>query len=167
MRCPIITTSSCPPESSERRAMQPSDFFRIVRRQWHILVAVPLLCLAAAGAYVATAPTVYTAHTRLYVSMATGTSVNDSYQGGLAAQQRMASYSYIAGGTTVAERVIDDLGLTISPEELQKKITVVLPPATTLLDISVSAPSPRRRPTAISRRSSATDWTGPCGHQSS
>ena len=122
--------------------MHLSDFSGIARRRWRFLVAVPLVCLAVAGGYVASVPTTYTAHTRLYVSMATGTLVNDSYQGGLAAQQRMASYSYVAGGATVAERVINDLGLPLTPAELQQRIKVVLPPATTLLDISVTDSTP-------------------------
>jgi receptor protein-tyrosine kinase len=118
--------------------MALSDLYGVLRRRWLTMVALTLAALAVAAAYASTVPTTYTASTRLYVAMATGTSVNDSYQGGLAAQQRIASYSYVAEGPTVARRVIDDLGLRTSPQELQQRVTVTFPPATTLLEISVT-----------------------------
>jgi receptor protein-tyrosine kinase len=124
--------------------MHLSDLCDVIIRRWRMLLVVLLVCLAAAGGYAATVPTTYTASTRIYVSMATGTSVADSYKGGLAAQQRIASYSYIAGGATVAQRVIDDVGLAMTPSELQSKIKVTFPPATSLLDIAVTDPSPDR-----------------------
>ncbi len=71
--------------------MALSDYLGIVRRRWHIILATALACAALAWAYTSTIPTVYVSTTRMYVSMATGTSVNDSYQGGLAAQQRITS----------------------------------------------------------------------------
>ncbi|SUE16995.1 protein-tyrosine kinase, C-terminal [Rhodococcus gordoniae] len=122
--------------------MALSDYLGIVRRRWHIILATALACAALAWAYTSTIPTVYVSTTRMYVSMATGTSVNDSYQGGLAAQQRITSYPYVATGATVAERVVDRLGSTISPSELQGKVSATFPPATTLLEISVTDSTP-------------------------
>ncbi|MDM7486857.1 Wzz/FepE/Etk N-terminal domain-containing protein [Rhodococcus sp. CSLK01-03] len=133
--------------------MALSDYTGIVRRRWLIVVATVLACTALAWAYASTIPTVYVSTTRMYVSMATGTSVNDSYQGGLAAQQRITSYPYVATGATVAERVVDRLGLTMSPGELQGKVSATFPPATTLLDISVTDSTPegaRRLSRAVS-----------------
>ncbi|TQM43103.1 polysaccharide biosynthesis tyrosine autokinase [Pseudonocardia cypriaca] len=122
--------------------MSLSDIGRIVLRRWLIVLATILACTGLAAAYVWSIPTTYTATTRLYVSMATGTSVNDSYQGGLASQQRITSYSHVAGGVAVAERVIADLGLPTSPQELQSKISVTFPPASALLDVAVTDSSP-------------------------
>jgi receptor protein-tyrosine kinase len=122
--------------------MSLSDIGRIVLRRWLIVLVTTLACVGLAVAYVWSVPTTYTASTRLYVSMATGTSVNDSYQGGLASQQRVTSYSHVAGGATVAERVIADLGLPTTPEELQSRISVTFPPASALLDIAVTDSSP-------------------------
>ncbi|MDH6676188.1 capsular polysaccharide biosynthesis protein [Rhodococcus sp. LBL1] len=122
--------------------MALSDYLGVVRRRWMIVVATAVACLAIAAAYAASIPTTYAATSRLFVSMATGTSVNDSYQGGLASQLRITSYPYVATGPTVAERVIQRLGLDISPAELQSRITTSFPPATTLLDISVTDSTP-------------------------
>ncbi|MEU0876164.1 Wzz/FepE/Etk N-terminal domain-containing protein [Nocardia brasiliensis] len=115
------------------------DYWHIVRRRWVIIVAAVMVCLAAAGAYASTLPTTYLAASSMYVSMATGTSVNDSYQGGLAAQQRVRSYLDLATSATVAKRVIDDLGLQMSVGEVQSKIKAFSPPATTNLVITVES----------------------------
>ncbi len=122
--------------------MSLSDIGRLVLRRWLIAVVTALACVGVTAAYAFSLPTTYTATTRLYVSMATGTSVNDSYQGGLAAQQRVTSYSHVAGGATVAERVVDDLDPPTTPGELQSKISVTFPPASALLDISVTDSTP-------------------------
>ncbi|MFD3701810.1 Wzz/FepE/Etk N-terminal domain-containing protein [Nocardia sp. NPDC058658] len=118
------------------------DIWRIVRQRWLLIVAVALVCTAASAAYAQTMPTTYSATSSMYVSMATGTSVNDSYQGGLAAQQRVRSYLDLATSTTVAARVVDDQGLRITPEQMRAKITVSSPPATTVIIIAVQDSTP-------------------------
>ncbi|MFJ4657374.1 Wzz/FepE/Etk N-terminal domain-containing protein [Nocardia sp. NPDC088792] len=113
------------------------DFWHLFRRRWPIVVAAVLVCTAAGVAYARTLPTVYTASSSVYVSMATGTSVNDSYQGGLAAQQRVRTYVDLATSVTVATYVHDQLGLSESVNDLRGRITAVAPPATTIIVISV------------------------------
>ena len=105
------------------------DYLYIARRRWLIVVATVILGVAIAAGYTSTIPTTYEASSRVYVTMATGTSVNDSYQGGLAAQQRVTSYVNIVTSSTVAERVIKELGLSMSVPELQSKIKATFPPA--------------------------------------
>lgn len=117
------------------------DYWHIARRRWVIIVAVVVLCLGASAGYLSTLPTTYVATSSMYVSMATGTSVNDSYQGGLAAQQRVRSYLDLATSATVAKRVIDDLGLKMSVGEVQSKIKAFSPPATTNIIITVQSSS--------------------------
>ncbi|WP_280386541.1 Wzz/FepE/Etk N-terminal domain-containing protein [Nocardia wallacei] len=113
------------------------DFWHIVRRRWLTLLAVLVLCAAVAFGYAQSQPVSYTASSTCYVSMATGTSVNDSYQGGLAAQQRVRSYLDLASSETVAQRVKDQLGLSMSTAELRGRIAASSPPATMIIAISV------------------------------
>ncbi|ORI13495.1 protein tyrosine kinase [Rhodococcus sp. 1168] len=103
-----------------------------------IIVACTLLCPLAILGYSASQPTTYQSSSRLYVTMATGTSVNDVYQGGLAAQQRVTSYVNLVNSSNVAQRVIDALSLPLTVGELQSKIHASFPPATALLDITVT-----------------------------
>lgn len=118
--------------------MRLIDYWHIARRRWILIGAITLLCVAGAAGYSSMQPTTYQATSRLYVTMATGTSVNDVYQGGLAAQQRVTSYVNLAASSNVAQRVIDQLGLSMSPGELQGKIKASFPPATALLDVTVT-----------------------------
>ncbi|MBB5917231.1 receptor protein-tyrosine kinase [Nocardia transvalensis] len=119
--------------------MGVTDIWRIVRRRWPILLAGLVLCSVAAYGYSKTQPVVYTASSTCYVSMATGTSVNDSYQGGMAAQQRMRSYVALVGSETVAQRVKDQLGLSASTGDLRGRISADSPPATTIIVVSARA----------------------------
>jgi receptor protein-tyrosine kinase len=120
------------------------DIWHIVRRRW-VLIAVIALTVTAAAVWNASSRAVtYVSSSTMYVSMATGTSVNDSYQGGLAAQQRVRSYLELATSVAVAERVVHDQGLTDSADEFRGRITASSPPATTILEIAVSAPTPQR-----------------------
>jgi receptor protein-tyrosine kinase len=114
-----------------------TDFWHLARRRWLIVIATFVLCVAASYGYLKTLPVTYTASSTCYVSMATGTSVNDSYQGGLAAQQRVRSYLDLVTSEIVAQRVKDQLGLAVSANELRGRISAVSPPATTILVISV------------------------------
>ncbi|WP_328400052.1 protein tyrosine kinase [Nocardia sp. NBC_00403] len=120
------------------------DYWHIARRRWLIIASVLLLCVLAAVGYAQSLPTTYVASSSMYVTMATGTSVNDSYQGGLAAQQRVRSYVDLANSATLAKRTIDDLGLKMSIGDLQGKIAATSPPATTMINVSVTDSTPTR-----------------------
>ncbi|MGV9409653.1 Wzz/FepE/Etk N-terminal domain-containing protein [Nocardia sp. NPDC003693] len=117
------------------------DYARVGRRRWGVIVVALLLGLLGSIGYLRTAEVTYTASSSVYVSMATGTSVNDSYQGGLAAQQRVRSYLELATSTKVLDRVIGQLGLKGSAEELRQRVTVASPPATAMLRVTVTAPT--------------------------
>ncbi|MGX1773976.1 Wzz/FepE/Etk N-terminal domain-containing protein [Nocardia brasiliensis] len=117
------------------------EYWRVLRRRWIVVAAAVLVCLLAAAGYAQTIPVTYKASSSMYVSMSTGTSVNDSYQGGLAAQQRVRSYLDLLTSATVAQRVIDDRGLRSSVGELRSRISASSPPATAVLVATVSAPA--------------------------
>jgi|GEM_PF-6667143 len=119
--------------------MGVTEVWQLIRRRWPILVAGMLIGVVVSYGYLKTLPTTYTASSTCYVSMATGTSVNDSYQGGLAAQERVRSYLELADSQTVAQKVRDQLGLPISAQTLRGRITATSPPATTLIVVSVTS----------------------------
>lgn len=118
--------------------MELPDYLRLLRRYWAVLLAGVALGVGLAAYQVESTPTTYTATSTLYVSMATGTSVADSYQGGLAAQQRVRSYLELITSDHVVDRVIGQLGLNLDREELRAAITADTPPATSLLRVSVT-----------------------------
>ncbi|RMI32187.1 Wzz/FepE/Etk N-terminal domain-containing protein [Nocardia stercoris] len=116
--------------------MSLSDIVRLIRRRWPIVAVALVLCVVASYGYLKTLPKTYTATSTCYVKMATGTSVNDSYQGGMAAQQRVRSYLDIAQSETVAQRVKDQLGLHDSVDGVRGRISAASPPASMLISIS-------------------------------
>ncbi|GGL02093.1 hypothetical protein GCM10011588_16090 [Nocardia jinanensis] len=122
--------------------MELPDYLRLLRRYWAVLLAGVALGVGLAAYQVESTPTTYTATSTLYVSMATGTSVADSYQGGLAAQQRVRSYLELITSDHVVDRVIGQLGLNLDREELRAAITADTPPATSLLRVSVTDEDP-------------------------
>ncbi|MFC8041998.1 protein tyrosine kinase [Nocardia sp. NPDC057353] len=115
-----------------------SDYLAIVRRRWAVLLVGLVLGIALAAFSAQSTPKSYSATSTVYVSMATGTSVADSYQGGLAAQQRVRSYLELVGSDFVLDRVIGQLGLGLTRDELRGKVSVDSPPATSLLNITVT-----------------------------
>lgn len=118
--------------------MTSNEVLGIIRRQWVVLLVCLVLGGGAATVYAYMQPTTYIASARLYVTMSNGTSVTDSYQGGMAAQQRIASYATLATGPEVAQRVHDQLRLNVGPEMVQGTISASFPPATSLLDVAVT-----------------------------
>lgn len=124
--------------------MELPDYLRIARRRWPILLAGPALGIGLAAYQVQSSPQTYTASSSVYVSMATGTSVADSYQGGLAAQQRVRSYLELVTSDTVIDRVIGQLSLDSTREELAAQVSADSPPATTMLNVYVTDEDPER-----------------------
>ncbi|WP_280407026.1 protein tyrosine kinase [Nocardia carnea] len=118
--------------------MELPDYLRLVRRYWAVLLAGLALGVGVAAFQADSIPKTYTATSTMYVSMATGTSVADSYQGGLAAQQRVRSYLELVTSDRVVDRVIGQLGLDVDRETLRAAISADTPPATALLRVSVT-----------------------------
>ncbi|AYJ48170.1 Wzz/FepE/Etk N-terminal domain-containing protein [Rhodococcus sp. P1Y] len=117
------------------------DFVRILRRRWLIIAVSGVAGLVLAAGYNSTLSTTYTSTSRVYVSMATGTSVSDAYQGNMAAQQRVTSYVNLVTSSTVMEGVIKSLQLNTTPGQLQSEVSATFAPATVLIEISVNSPT--------------------------
>ncbi|MBY6537526.1 hypothetical protein HQ325_02465 [Rhodococcus sp. BP-349] len=118
------------------------DYVNIARRRWMTILAFVVLGTVAAAAYTSTLSYSYTSSSRLYVSMATGTSVSDAYQGNMAAQQRVTSYVNLVTSERVMAGVIEDLQLDTTPAALASTVTTSFAPATVLIGISVSDTTP-------------------------
>lgn len=124
--------------------MEIQDYLRILQARWKIIAITTVVAiLGALGASLLTTP-LYEASTRLFVSTSAGSSVNELYQGNLYSQQRVASYTKLLTGQTLAQRTIDKLGLTETPAELANQVKATSAPDTVLVDLRVQDPSPER-----------------------
>ncbi|WP_349536319.1 polysaccharide biosynthesis tyrosine autokinase [Rhodococcus rhodochrous] len=125
--------------------MEVHDYLRILQARWKIVAVTTVVAvLAALGASLLTTPQ-YEAKTRLFVSTASGASVQEIYQGNLFSQQRVTSYTELLEGTTLAQRTLDKLGLgEMSAVDLAGKVTASSTPDTVLIDTAVTDESPER-----------------------
>lgn len=124
--------------------MTLSDFIRVLRRSWMLIVSASLLgVLAASGATLAATPE-YTAGTSLFVSVQSGgTSPSELAQGNSAAQQKVTSYVAVVRSASVLQPVIDDLDLRHeSVASLAGRVKAASPVNSVLIDITVDAPDP-------------------------
>lgn len=121
--------------------MELRDYLRIARRRWRIIVGCTVVAVAIAALVTWRTTPEYTSSARLFVST-TQSNSSEAYQGSLFSEQRVASYASLVSQRELADRVIDRLGLRMSPEELTNRVTAKVVPETVLLEISVTDPSP-------------------------
>ncbi|GHJ58680.1 chromosome partitioning protein [Nocardioides sp. OK12] len=126
--------------------MELRDYLRILRRRWLLVALSTLIVVAAASAYTFTATPVYQSTARLFINAAGdgGETTAGAYQGGLFTQQRVSSYAELVSIDSLAEEVIDDLGLNLTAAELKSQVAATVSPQTVVLDVSAQDPSPTR-----------------------
>ncbi|WP_416417131.1 polysaccharide biosynthesis tyrosine autokinase [Paenarthrobacter aromaticivorans] len=122
--------------------MDLSDYLRLARRNWVLLVAATLLGLALGGAASLAARPTYTADTQLFVAIQSSGSVQELQQGNTFSQARVQSYVRTVTSPVVLQPAIDALGLQIAPEDLAGRIKASTDPNTVLINISASDNSP-------------------------
>lgn len=125
-----------------RASVDFQEYFRTIVRYRRSVAAVVLLAVAVAGLLTWRTTAQYASSTELYVSTTSGNDdVTAAYQGSLLSQQRVASYAKLLEGELVAERVIERLGLPMTPQELIGQIGAASTPGTVILTATVTDPS--------------------------
>lgn len=124
--------------------MNLQEFVKLLRSRWvTVCVTFAVVILGAVGYSLLTTP-LYQGSTRLFVSTSAGSSLSDAYQGNRFSQERVVSYSELLMGRTLAQRTIDKLGLDMSADELQEKVTASSKLDTVLINVDVLDSSPVR-----------------------
>jgi capsular exopolysaccharide synthesis family protein len=124
--------------------MELGDLVRALRARWWLLVGG--LVLGGATALAATLMTtpLYTASMQFFVSTRDSTSTAEAFQGSQFSQQRVTSYAHLLTGEELAARVVEQLNIAISPEQLAERVTATAVAQTVLIDVTVSDTSPQR-----------------------
>ena len=126
-----------------------AEYARVLRSRWRWVMWGILLALVATTVFLIVQPPLY--RTTATVFVRTPGDVSQVIDGGDSyAQGRAKTYAVLASGTNLSSRVIADLGLDITPDEMSRRIHAENPPGTAIIDLSVGAPSP-----AEARRTSA------------
>lgn len=121
--------------------MKLKDLLRIIRAN-AILVTLAAVFggLATVGASLLV-PSTYTAQSDLFVSVRTTGDPMQMQSASTFIQERMQTYVRMVDDRAVLEPVIEDLNLTVTPEELGERVTASSETGTVLISIEASADS--------------------------
>lgn len=123
--------------------MELSDYLRILRRRWTLIVVCVLVAVAGAAVVTMRMTPLYDSTARLFVTTPQ-TEGSDAYQGGLFSEQRVLSYADLITGEQISQRVIDRLKLDANANDLSEQLTSTVAPETVILEVTFTDPQPQR-----------------------
>lgn len=129
--------------------MDATRYLVMARRWWWLLIVGTVMAVGAYGIALrirdrrqgAPAPT-YSASATFFVSAQQASSGADAPQQGAGADRLTQSYAAIITGRGVAGRIVSALGLRISPEDVQSRISVRTPAGTQLIGVTAKGATP-------------------------
>ncbi|MGW4101272.1 Wzz/FepE/Etk N-terminal domain-containing protein [Mycobacterium sp. NPDC004974] len=116
----------------------------VLRRRWLVVAICSVMALVGMSAYNVTAHRQYTASTELFLRAPDVKTSAGAYQGDLFSRQRVQTYAKMFKSDDLAQRVIDRLKLTLSPQELVSQVSASTVKDTVLMVVSVTDASPER-----------------------
>ncbi|MDF0530643.1 Wzz/FepE/Etk N-terminal domain-containing protein [Tsukamurella sp. 8F] len=138
--------------------MELTSVWKVIRARWRIVVAGILLgIIGAIGATLLMTPK-HESTARVLIGTCGEGSIDQSYQCGMYAQQRTSSYVSLVDSDMLAGRVIGDLHLNMSSQDLLSRLSVKAEPDSVVLDITATDTDGGR---AQSIANSAAKQTGP------
>ena len=103
--------------------MELSDYIRVLRKSWLIIVAAALVGVAAAAAYSLTRTPLYSSESQVFVSTQGGGTIGELQQGSNFTQARVTTYTNLVTTPIVMAPAIDELDLDMTPSELAEQVT--------------------------------------------
>lgn len=122
--------------------MRLEDIFKLVRQRWPGMLVIVVVALTASAAWTETREREYTASTSGIFTTTDSKSIAETYSGSILAQSMARSYQPLFTSRTVAEQVIDELHLKMSPEQLISQTVANLPTGTVTIVLEVTAATP-------------------------
>lgn len=131
---------------TEEDAVELSDYIRVLRRSWVLLVVAALVGGGGAAVYALRQTPLYTSATTVVLTLNSGGTITDALTGQSYIQSVVTTYAAVATKPLVLTPVRKDLGITdrISNEALAKEITITASNTSQLIGISVDDASPAR-----------------------
>ena len=122
--------------------MELSDYLRVLRKRWRLVLLFPLLTVAAAALITSQTTPQYQATVQFFISTpATTADTGTAYTGGLFSQQRVKSYSRLLSGPRLAQAVREDLG---TAPTAAVRVSANAQPDTVLLTATTTDADPKR-----------------------
>jgi capsular polysaccharide biosynthesis protein len=114
----------------------------VVRLYWKTFAITTFAVLAAGVAWLVIPPLQYVSTTQLLVSI-NGSTTASAYQNDDIVAERISSYIALLTSDAAGQRVVDKLGLPMTPAEFAAKVSATnVPPKTALIDVTVTDTSP-------------------------
>lgn len=117
--------------------MELSDYIRILRKNWLVILATTLIGLAAAAGYSLTRTPMYESQAVVFVQSQAGATAAELQQGSSFAQARITTYVSLVREPVVMNPVITELGLNSSADDLASRVKSSSPLNSTLIEITV------------------------------
>ncbi|WP_206445674.1 polysaccharide biosynthesis tyrosine autokinase [Agrococcus sp. KRD186] len=122
--------------------MELSDYIRIIRKYWVLLVAATLVGVGAgAVASLVQTPT-YSASTQVFVSVQSGDTTAELAQGNTYTLSRVATYANLVDSQRVLDGVVQSLQLDETNADLDSRISASTVPETTIIEITATSDEP-------------------------
>lgn len=118
--------------------MELTDYIRILRKNWLIIVVATLLGVGVAAGWSLTRTPQYEASSTVFVSSQAGGTIGELQQGQNFTQSRVTTYSNLVSTPIVMGPVIAQLELGMTAGELASKVSASSPLNTTLITITVT-----------------------------
>ncbi len=125
-----------------RGTMELSAFFRTLRKNWLLVLALTLLGLASATGFTATRTPTYESSSTVFVSTQAGGTALELQQGSTFAQARINTYVGLVTAPIVLDPVIAQLRLAETTETLAAKVKASATLNTTLITVTVVETDP-------------------------
>lgn len=122
--------------------MELSDYIRILRKNWIIILVATLVGLGAAATYSLTRTPTYESSSTVFVSTQTSGSVAELQQGSSFAQARINTYVGLVTTPVVMNPVIAELGLEMTAGQLAGSVSASSATGQTLITITVEDTDP-------------------------
>ncbi|MBB2975543.1 capsular exopolysaccharide synthesis family protein [Microbacterium endophyticum] len=122
--------------------MELTDYIRILRKNWLIIVIATLVGIGAAAGYSLTRTPMYEASSTVFVSAQGGASISELQQGNTFTQARVSTYTSLATKPIVLNQVIADLRLEGTASDLAQKVSATNALNTLLITITVTDADP-------------------------
>ncbi|MFG6446509.1 polysaccharide biosynthesis tyrosine autokinase [Microbacterium sp. P07] len=124
--------------------MELSDYIRILRKNWLVIVVTTLVGIAVAAGFSLTRTPQFQATSGVFVSTQAGATVSELQQGSNFTQARIATYVELVKEPFVLAPVISSLGLAMGPDSLAGRVTASSKPESSIINITVSDADPAR-----------------------
>lgn len=122
--------------------MELSDYIRILRKNWLVIVVLTLVGLGGAAAYSLTRTPIYESSSTVFVSTQTGGTAAELQQGSNFTQARINTYVGLVSTPVVLNPVIAELDLGITAAQLSESVKASAALNSTLITVAVSDPDP-------------------------